>query len=129
MFERRKMKPYEKNLPPNVRIKVMRTNEAEAIDLEVSEEGLLPLQILKAMDEADETYAKRKRQVEENYGLTPKQAEEYVWTMPEPATAELSKEQLLTFLKEKELREIPEKPITVKRAGKIYLLTIEYPCG
>ena len=126
------MKPYEKNLPPKVRIKLMRTDKAEAIDLEVGEEGLLPPQILKAMDEADETYAKRKKQVEENYGLTPKQAEEYVWTMPEPAAAELPKEQfskLITLLEEKGLREISEKPITVKRAGKTYLLTIEYPCG
>lgn len=118
---------YEKNLPPIVRVKIVRV-EDEAAEIEVTD---APEPVLKALEAADRTYERRWRQIRENYGLNREAAEEYVWTNPEPAAAELSRSQLrrlLTILGEKS-RKIYEKPIKISYRGKIYLLSIEYPCG
>ena len=118
---------YERNLPPTVRVKIVRV-EDEAAEAELRD---APEPLLKALEAADEAYERRWRQIRENYGLDRESAEEFVWTNPEPAAVQLPKSQLqrlLTILGEKS-RKIYEKPIKIRHQGKTYLLSIEYPCG
>lgn len=112
------------NLPPKMRVKIMRINSA-AYPKPVPK---LPTSILKALERADELHTTRTRKLEENLKLKQEEAQQYTWTRPEPAIAEVTKEELKTLINLLG-EEITQKPVTIKHGGQLYILSIEYPCG
>jgi len=123
---------YDRSLPERVRVKVVRllTREPEP-DFTFNEEDLRSYpQLVQALREADEVAEKRRRELSENYGV--EMREDWVWTLPDPVTVSLGKEEfwgLADILKKKGAGKLDEKTYTVKYGGKLYRLGVEYPCG